>query len=42
MKQWKATEKTQAAGILPLSSLWEMKSCGEQHKRGLGFVHFSI
>lgn len=40
MKQWKAMEKTQAAGMLPSSSLWGRKTCGEWHcKRGLGFGH---
>lgn len=43
MKQWKAMEKTQAAGLLPSSSLWGGKTCGEQHyKRGHGFGHCSI
>lgn len=43
MKQWKAMEKTQAAGILPSSSLWGRKTCGEQHsKRGLGIGQCSV
>lgn len=43
MKQWKAMEKTQAAGVLPLSNLWGRKTCGEQrYKRVLSFGHCSI
>jgi len=35
MKQWKATEKRHAAGVLPSSSLQGRKTCGERRKKGV-------